>query len=304
MNTVQSSQEKRSIRVKDFLEDFRKGSLDAEMLKKYHLTPVGLEKFYSLLSERGIITQAELQEHHRLESLQERELSTETSSFICPCCLASHEEMFDICPSCGVSFQEMISSETLSSSQPREATNSMADDLKYEAAPAVPIPDEPPVSVPPAIIEPEEPNKQLNSENEDGYFLNADDLAKASAGFDDSFDEIGELDSIDEDKLDQQDAILCDSCDGDMQPGLRDIYDRARSKQTLIVSGICFVLGFLGSLAVGLFDGFSFVRLVAVYATGLLLLFGAVFLGIGAFMYMAREKVFFCPSCTRIFPRG
>ena len=304
MNTVHSSQEKRSIRVKDFLDDFRTGAFDAEMLKKYHLTPVGLEKFYSLLSERGIITQAELQEHHRLENLRERELSAETSSFICPCCLASHEEMFDICPSCGVSFQEMISSETLSNSQPRKATNSMADDLKYEAAPVVPIPDEPPVSVPPAIIESEEPNKQLNSENEDGYFMNADDLAKASAGFDDSFDEIGELDSIGEDNLDQQDGILCDSCDGTMQPGLRDIYDRARSKQSLIVSGICFALGFLGSLALGLFDGFSFVRLIAVYATGLLLLFGAVFLGIGAFMFMAREKVFFCPSCTRIFPRG
>ncbi|MBI5249936.1 MAG: hypothetical protein HY912_10625, partial [Desulfomonile tiedjei] len=272
---------------------------------------VGLEKFYNMLLDRGIITQMELQEHHMLEGLREKELSAEVSSFICPCCLASHAEMFDICPSCGVSFQELISRETLVNSQtPRNNATAindgskcvMAQEHKEETGVR---PGEPPVSVPPAIIEPDVPSKPLNAEPEENYFMSADDLPKGAAGFDDALDEIGEaLDSVDEDTVEEQDGILCDSCDSPMQAGLRDIYDQTRGKQSFVLAAICFALGFLGTLALGLFDGFSFARLIAVYATGLLLLFGTVFSGVGAFMFMAREKVFFCPSCTRIYPRG
>lgn len=310
MNTVQSNQEKRSIKVKDFLDDFRSGALDAEMIKKYHLTPVGLEKFYNMLVDRGIVSRKELQEHYKMESLQEKDLSSETSSFICPCCLASHEEMFDICPSCGVSFQELISRETRPSSlEESKASTTDIHSLKNEKASkrdevSSLTRDEYSVSVPPAIIEPAGPAESVKMEKEDGYFMNADDMSKTSTGFDDSLDEIGDaLDSMEHDKFEEQDAILCDSCDSPMQPGLRDIYDQTRGRQSLMLAGVCFVLGFLGTLALGFFDGFSFVRLIAVYATGLLFLFGAVFLGVGAFMYMAREKVFFCPSCTRIYPR-
>jgi hypothetical protein len=292
MNTAQSNQEKRSIKVKDFLADFRGGNPDSEMLKKYHLTPVGLEKFYNMLLERGIVTKAELQEHYRLESLREREFSTETSSFICPCCLASHEEMFDICPSCGVSFQELISRETLTGTSTSTTTPPSAS-------------DSPSVSLPPAIIEPEEPIEPLKAENEDNYFMSADNISQDSAGFEDSVDEIGHaLESMNQDEMDDRDEILCDSCDSPMHTGLRDIYDQTRTKHALIVAAASFVLGLFGILALGFFEGFSFLRLVAVYATAMSFVVGTVFLGIGAFMFMAREKVFFCPSCTRVFPRG
>jgi hypothetical protein len=312
MSTVHSNQEKRSIRVKDFLDDFRNSIPDAEMLKKYRLTPVGLEKFYHMLVERGIVTKAELKEHYRLESLHERELSTETSSFICPCCLASHEEMFDICPSCGVSFQELVSRESLANPHARgkrAELNYEMDQAEHQTFSAKS--NENPATVPPAIIEPEAPAKPkskprpFTAEQEDSDFMRADDLSKEPAGFDDSLDDIGHaLEALDDDKPEERSEILCDSCDSAMQPGLRDIYDPSRTRQALTVAAICLVLGFFGTVALGFFDGFSLVRLISVYATALSFLFGAVFLGVGAFMFLARERVFFCPSCTRIYPRA
>ena len=53
MNTVQNGQEKRSIRVKDFLDDFYAGMTDDELLTKYRLTPTGLERFYDMLQEKA-----------------------------------------------------------------------------------------------------------------------------------------------------------------------------------------------------------------------------------------------------------
>lgn len=312
MSTVHTNQEKRSIRVKDFLDDFRNATPDAEMLKKYRLSQVGLEKFYNMLVERGIVTKAELKEHYRLENLRERELSTETSSFICPCCLASHEEMFDICPSCGVSFQELVSRESLANSQPTGKRAELNYEMNKEDSKVFKTKaNDNPATVPPAIIEPEAPAKPeskpkpFTAEHEDSDFMRADDLSKEAAGFDDSLDDIGHaLEALDDDKLDATSEILCDSCDSAMQPGLRDIYDPSRTRQALTMAAICLVLGFFGTVALAFFNGFSLVRLISVYATAMFFLFGAVFLGVGAFMFLARERVFFCPSCTRTYPRA
>ena len=65
MNTVQTSQEKRTIKVKDFLDDFHGGMPDGELLKRYHLTPAGLEKFYSMLLDRHILGSQELLHHYK-----------------------------------------------------------------------------------------------------------------------------------------------------------------------------------------------------------------------------------------------
>jgi hypothetical protein len=113
MNTADSTQEKRTIKVKDFLEDFRAGMDDGGLQLKYHLTQVGLEKFYSMLMDRGILSPQELQESYRRQEPQDSyqgrkrgaqdpdDSASETSSFICPRCLTSHETMFDVCPKCG-----------------------------------------------------------------------------------------------------------------------------------------------------------------------------------------------------------
>ena len=108
MNTTQNSQLKRSIRVRDFLDDFHAGMTDECLLEKYHLTSTGLERFYDMLQDRGIIDAEELLGRYS-EPDQEPAQERDTTSFICPSCLASHQTMFDICPECGVSFQDMIS---------------------------------------------------------------------------------------------------------------------------------------------------------------------------------------------------
>ncbi|MBM3301104.1 MAG: hypothetical protein FJY85_14255 [Deltaproteobacteria bacterium] len=64
------------------------------------------------------------------------------------------------------------------------------------------------------------------------------------------------------------------------------------------------MLVFFGAGALSFFDGYSLGRLFVVYITGMFLLFGAVFGAVGSFMYLAREKVYYCESCERIYPRG
>ena len=112
MNTVQNTQVKRSIRVRDFLNDFHGGMNDEDLLVKYHLTPTGLERFYDMLQERGIIDPQEILARYVEADDADQEMKQderESASFICPSCLSSHNVMFDICPDCGVSFQDMIS---------------------------------------------------------------------------------------------------------------------------------------------------------------------------------------------------
>ena len=85
-----------------------------------------------MLLTRGIIEQEELHEHYKREELREKEsvqLDSASSSYICPCCLASQETMFDICPNCGVSFQELISADKQGAdpSQPAQSTQAAAE---------------------------------------------------------------------------------------------------------------------------------------------------------------------------------
>ena len=61
MDTAQSSQHKRSIKVKEFLEDFRSGASDDELMEKYQLSAAVLERFYGMLVERGILDSEETQ---------------------------------------------------------------------------------------------------------------------------------------------------------------------------------------------------------------------------------------------------
>jgi hypothetical protein len=63
-------------------------------------------------------------------------------------------------------------------------------------------------------------------------------------------------------------------------------------------------LSLLSASSLHFFDGYSFTRLLVIYATIVAFLTGAVFLGVGAFMLLAREKVYQCGSCLRIYPRA
>ncbi len=376
MNTIQNSQLKRSIRVRDFLDDFHAGMTDEALLEKYHLTPTGLERFYDMLQDRGIIDPEELLIRYSESAVMEREPADEgdTTSFICPSCLASHKTMFDICPDCGVSFQDMIRQEEPQAYHDVPDPSVATEDLMHadaravdrskvfessEPVPAIEIPQEP-ESAHDFFVDPSEMREHDQfcwpgeidfdrAANEE--FVSADDAEFGNPGsvqsasqdafgsedliqdsslisfregiepresdssdgtsqFDASLDEFDSTPRF-EGFLEQpqveeygQTGTLCESCDEIMEPTLRDVYDRKRSHLALILAGACLVLGFLGSAAVSLFDGYSLGRLFVVYTTGMCLLFGAILSSVGAFMYLAREKVYFCNSCRRVYPRG
>ncbi len=317
MNTVQASQEKRTIKVKDFLGDFYSGMSDGELLKRYHLTPAGLEKFYSMLLDRGILTPQELQDHHRRESLPQAatpEDEEEGAGFICPACLVAQDRMFDICPECGVSFHEMISRER-TPAKPEPEPPRVAPPVREEGRPL----GEKILGVLSSVREghlfgrtaaKRESNltDAQDQQRDEGYFAMADNSGEAHTGFEDPMDEIVHGSPLE--YADDADGhaptvdALCDSCQEPMQTGLRDIYDRGRSYLALKMSASFLTLGVLGCLMVTFFDGYSLLRLAVVCATGISFLAGASFLTVGSFLFLAREKVYYCPLCKRVYPRG
>lgn len=317
MSTVQNSHEKRTIRVKEFLDDFRAGIPDDELLPKYNLTTVGLEKFYTMLQERGILEPQEIEDHRRRSVQSEMEakrIETEVSAFICPSCLTSHEVMFDVCPNCKVSFQDLIArKEDEPSDGPGEYK---AGEGKDDSGPEVKTEEffgedlsRKPIEIPEDPLEDKYFAESAPGSRNVNRFEDAEEFARIRGAFEDGLDEIVPgmpLDNYSEDALEDtaEPCATCDGCKAKLSPALRDVYDHSRSLQAAAAAGICFVLGFLGAAALGLFDGYSLGRLVVVYVTGMSMLFGAVLSGVGAFMYLAREKVFYCPTCKRVYPRG
>ncbi|MGO9571576.1 MAG: hypothetical protein ACLP5H_28970 [Desulfomonilaceae bacterium] len=317
MNTIQTSQEKRTIKVKDFLDDFHTVMSDGELLKRYHLTPAGLEKFYSMLLDRGILSSQELQHHYRRENLHQPEApkdEEEKAGFICPACLAAQDTMFDICPRCGVSFQELMSKERApqgpDSEAPRAASSAQEErvplgkkilDVFSGVRERSPFGDT-------ASRQESKSTGVPPQDRDDGYFAVADNSSEARSGFDAPLNDIvhgSPLEYVNEADADSPAVdALCDTCQERMQSSLRDVYDRGRSYLAMKMSATSFVLGILGCLMVSFFDGYSLLRLMVVCATAISFLAGASLLTVGAFMFLAREKVFFCPLCKRVYPRG
>ncbi len=299
MNT-QANQEKRTIKVKDFLDDFRSGMIDSEILEKYHLTQGGLDKFYSMLIERGILEHQELEDHYSRDGSMETaaKCDSEKSSYICPCCLISQETMFDICPNCGVSFQELLERENLEKSQCDLLLSSNVNiENKVEPKPA-----QDSVEFPMADFLDKNYHKASVDESD---LLGAAHINNVSAGFVDSADEVVSglpLDCADE--TEKTISIQCANCQEEMSPALKDTYDHTRGRLGLIISGVCFLVAFMGSVAINYMDGFSLFRLAIVFTVGLSLLFGAGLFAVGSFIYLARERVFFCSTCGRVYPRG
>lgn len=312
MNPATSQQEKRTIKVKDFLADFHAGMEDSRLLIKYHLTPVGLEKFYGMLVERGIL-EAEKVEERSFAGAKGQDLSAqpdpETSSYICPTCLTAHDAMFDICPCCGVSFQELVHSP---SKEPATA-------LKEEDAfvPSQPLREERnsdyfATAEPPRA--PERSDTELFSPwKEDARSLRARlaekfSLSAERTAFDDPLDEIVTgmpLEEYSQEPVPQAEGnVACDRCDAPVKPALRDLYDRTRSLHVLGLSGGALVLGFFAAVTLSFFDSSSFGRLLTGYLAALFVLCGGVLLGVGSFLYFAREKVFYCSRCQKLFPRA
>lgn len=319
MNTVPSSQERRSIKVKDFLNDFQSGLSDMDLLRKYNLTPVGLDKFYGMLVERGILDSGEIQVRNQQEAPPEDEthpIELEESSFICPSCLASHETMFDICQNCGASFQDLISGEKLGepevTTQEKPESLAPAEPLDWEKEFAdyfihPPVPEEEAVAAEPIIKA--EAQAELTEKAESDEFGPAQPAEVIDGGFEDTEDEIMAGLPLEEtwnepEEAPEEHGIKCEGCEENLEPALRDIYDHRRSRLALKACGVLIVLALLSFASLGIFVSYSPVRMVAIAIAGLSLVFSAVFCGVGVFMELAREKVYFCPSCNRVYPRG
>ena len=346
MNTVQSGQEKRTIKVKEFLEDFYSGANDDDLMTKYRLTPTGLEKFYEMLQEKGVLHPDELTTRYARDISAEDDWDSsdaERSSFICPSCLASQDAMFDICPNCGVSFQDLISGDRVdendswrdellvpevamlpgdldhapsaeevklqqeeSTLESPELSEDPAEDSEYFG----PEPVSESGDLCPAQIAHEAPSAARFHSTSNFEAVEALACAEPASGFVDSFDDFDESDLPFAAEEEESPSVLrstgrrCQTCEDEMQPGFRDIYDRERSHLALLGAGVCLVMALFGSVALSFFDGYSLGRLLVVYLTGMLLLFGSLLAGIGTFMRLAREKVYYCTECKSIYPRG
>jgi hypothetical protein len=316
MNSAPSTHEKRTIKVKDFLADLRSGMDDDYLLTKYHLTPVGLDKFYTMLLDRGILGEDELSGRNaRKAAPQGRSVSSapDKPSFICPACLAAHDTMFDICPCCGVSFQELLNEQTREDkpvaehkehdyfSGQREHPEDAAGDLFVTPCPNY---REKSAKVPASTV-----NHLKDVSREPADFAQPFDWRQNDSRFDESLDDVVcgmplEENYARQEKTSEPNSLRCDNCHGAAVAALRDIYDRKRSLLSLTLSGIALFLGLTAAIFVSFFEGYSLARLVVVYITGLLMLCGGVLCAVGSFMYLAREKVYYCASCGRVYPRG
>lgn len=323
MNTAQTVQEKRTIRVKDFLDDVRSGATDRQLLEKYYLSEVGLAKFFELLEERNILTAEEIharKRHAQARDLKGKDVADEKSSYICPCCLASHDVMFDICPSCGISFHQLISQGKASEAKPPTSRPDQVDAGRPEEAEPERL--EPPVHAAEqeteSIPAPEAPEDYLRSGDlranvgpanmDHDEFVVKEPVPRFDTVFDDSIDGIVSGTPLDHvaafDSMEHGVDVACQSCERTMEPAVRNIYDRGSSLNALFFSAVFLVLGVLAAAALSLFDGQSLQRLAVFFAAAMLILAGSVFLTVGTFLFLAREKVYRCPNCRRVFPRG
>lgn len=299
MDAAQTSHEKRTINVKDFLEDFHSDLSDQHLLKKYNLTESGLETFYQMLEERGILEPEQLrtrqcgQHQHAQVPL---DLTDEKSSYICPRCLASHETMFDICPSCGVSFQELISQEKGVTALTNEDDNRKVSDKTFVDE------DTKEYSTVGTDLHSPLVSKNRSTDSMQDFF--ADDRIPKFPSFEDSLEEIVSGVPLEPASTEVHPSqVTCVSCECQTEPGIRNIYDRKRALQALIFAGISFTIGFLGIVALSLFEGQSLARLAVFFSTVAVMLVGVILATTGAFLLLAREKVYICPACHRAYPR-
>ena len=277
-----------------------------------------------MLEERSILTAEEIRarkKYAQAGDLDGKDVSDERSSYICPCCLASHDVMFDICPSCGISFHQLISQGKGSESKPPASRLDQVDAGLPNTTESEPL--EPPVYA----VE-QKPEAAVNSEVTSDDNVRAADLGTNAATvdadhdefivkrseprfdtiFDDSIDEIVSGTPLDHvaafNSMEHAVEVVCHSCERTMEPAVRNIYDRRSSLNALFFSAVFLVLGVCAATALSFFDGQSLQRLAVFFTAAILILAGSVFLTVGTFLFLAQEKVYRCPSCRRVFPRG
>ncbi|MEJ2715878.1 MAG: hypothetical protein P8182_01875 [Deltaproteobacteria bacterium] len=327
MDAAQTSQVKRTIKVKDFLEDFRSGRSDEELADKYHLSSAGLEKFYSMLLERKILDAGELEVRGEQPDADLPEESIEESEefgSLCPACLSPRETAAEPCSVCGYAAEEFVEQADEQELEPEDEEKIQDLDSRADLAFEDWLPhesDEEEFAASPAELE-TEPDKVPfeGSPDTDFYgdaighegeeeFVRSPELERYYSEFDDSAEEVVPgMPFAYEDSYESTDPSAnarCEACDKPVEAGVRKIYDRSGSYLALALGGICLALGFVGAGILNGFPGYSVARLVVIYFTGMSMLLGGFLLALALFMfYLAKEKVYHCYHCGRVYPRA
>ncbi len=351
MNSVPGNSDRRTIKVKDFLDDYRSAIGDLDLMTKYGLSIRGLDKFVQLLVDRRILSSDEvaLRNEKLLCTVAEQIAfidtekpapETDQSAFMCPSCLITWPEMFDVCPNCGVLVQEYMAAQSkLSETAADQVT------LCLDTDPTPQMEDSPDQGVSPVdaagdSLDPgDSPIHATSDTSKDKAPIEiplfeklADtppetskpavkDLARAKPPFvwsekvrpPKSVAELIDEDIIPGTPISAHDGpqrrpagrkAWCTSCATPLEPDVRLVYDEDAGRFSLKLSGICFLLGFLGAFSLTLFNGYSFARLLMVYGTGMMLMAATVFMTVGSLMLLAKEKVFRCSNCDRVYPRA
>ncbi len=309
----------------ELLADLRSGMTDDEVAAKYGLNPSIFEARKANVLERqkekSDAGEGIAQSGLASTDIAAKEDSVE-SSFICPACLQSFGVMFDICPNCSTSVQEAMEralqktgsvetqplkppptvvTEPCSSVQtrlPSKIEDQRAAAAQVEAtdsgssAPAT-APAEDTIRreafAPPNTISPETQAR-----------LEAKKLAQVRKRNPSTHAAAQEQHR----RISHSPSLRCESCQSTVAPALRDIYDRTRSLHAIFAASVCFFIAFFCCATLNYFEGPSLSRLVFFFFGSLSFVVGAILTGIGGFMYLAREKVYFCPRCKRIYPRA
>lgn len=421
MDIAQTSHEKRSIKVKDFLHDFRGGMPDRDLMEKYDLSATGLEKFYNMLLDREIIDYTEFEERveevvcatgegplatadtppvapeeqfvtlnaEQLETLaaeapseasgniaedlpaeaivaeplqaEESAIdeppapehsedfldrletawleaaaspieSSDETRFICPSCLYSQESAFETCPDCGIELRALFDRDTLEDPLHADAMELTADselvfaeDTVHETAPESELvfgdedlfprpekaegadPDDlhaQPIEIPLTEEPAEQPFMSSLKAFEREDFFHTVEPPRLHSTFAETADDVLPAFPIEQKSEDESAEPRCEHCREALEPEVRRIYDRKGAMSAFGVAVISLVLGCFGAAALAIFDQYSVFRVVLIYATGLTMLLGTVFLGLALFMlFFAREKVYVCSECRRTYPR-
>lgn len=322
MNSIPHTEERHEnhkLKVEDLLNDIRSGMKDEELLRKHYITLLKLEKLENNIDHTDVEalmnSHVSFQDETNNSDLENQSAAgNDESCFICPSCLEPQSTLFDICPRCSVSVQETMA---LENPTPNSLSEGLAEKISENPTPGLSEAahgDDPaavrrdPVGAVsfsatvelPASAHPANPRNKIVRTNHDRtsqssrLYPKARNTSRAPA--DSGIEESKPVPAVS--------GVRCDSCKGRMAPALRDIYDRSRSLQSLITAAICFAIGFVGSVSLSFMDAPSLGRLTVFFVTGIVILGGVVFWSVGAFMYMAREKVYFCPRCKRSYPRA
>jgi hypothetical protein len=319
MNQADANQQRRTIKVKDFLDDFHSGMSDSELLTKYHLTEPGLEKFFSMLVDRKIISSQELALRRHEPGGAGRSSGTreDVSGIACPSCGGAIETEFDICPHCGVFVADpgATPSAFTKGSRPEKSSSEREAEpffpWRSSAGAACEAPNRSddftgggPIEIPLT----EEPRKGFKDVTEGAAERFKGLFRSVKPDRNDAEDEVVpglplDIASREGEGPDHGDAPHCIACDAPMREAVRNVYDRRSGLRGAMISAVLFMAGLLGAIGLAFCEGYSAARLLLIYVTGLSMLSGACMAALSVFMlFLAKEKVTVCDECHRIQP--